>query len=197
MKGKPPKEIRERRAQQPRKKTPPTPPTKSWDWKYWAALGITAAGTILGAIALLARPTASLDAPLDVTNVFTTPVVISNDGQLTLNEVGVIWYIRDIRYKNGGQINRGTLAGFVPPSPVLEPGEHKTIAYPRVVEIGSAPTSVDLVLAVYFKPAFWPFGKRHRLFRLLGAGMPNRGLRLQLQPADEVAVEVEQRLPQD
>lgn len=167
-------------------------------WAFYLtvfALLIGVAGLILTVLEFQARPTASLDTPLDATDVFSTPLVISNDGYLALNEVGAIWYIRDVRYVNGGHFYQNAAPGFVPESPVLEAGEHKTIAYPRQLVKGLQPISVDIVAAIYFKPAFWPFGKRHKMFRLLSVRLPDGGLRLQLQPAAEVAAEAERMLP--
>jgi hypothetical protein len=80
-------------------------------------------GLIVGGLALIglrARPTVSLDAPLDVNDVLSTPFLISNDGMLALRDVQVVSYGVRIQYLGGSDETNNVISQYVPPSRVIE-----------------------------------------------------------------------------
>ena len=197
MRAKPPREISDRRAishKPPKQQSVP----ESWTHKT-ARRGVVALGMIVGVAGLIlttlefqARPSASLEAPLNAADALSTPFVISNDGQLQLKDVGVKWYIREVMYNNNSGLRGDSAEYWNPESPRLEIGERKTVEYPSNLRVSGLPlVSVDIVAGVYFRPPYWPFKKRHRLFRLVGVHQSDGNMRLQLQPASDVADEAE------
>src|SRR5580765_91252 len=115
MKGKPPKEILERREQSRPKKKNTQKSESNWDWKTWAGLVLGVAGLILGALILLPQVSVSLDTPTDRGGSFSTPFIISNDSLLPLANVTVQSYIvRSVSVNQGATINAAG-GDYIPP----------------------------------------------------------------------------------
>src|SRR5260370_40734299 len=103
MKPKPPKEIRERRAEKPAKDQKQPVPKKA-NWLKILEVSIAVASLIIGIAGLIlvlwSGPTISMEPPLDPDKVLTTPFVLSNDGMLTLEDVRVALLLRDFEHAN-------------------------------------------------------------------------------------------------
>jgi hypothetical protein len=193
MRGKPPKEIEERRNQKPGKKPEAAPSRWTWDWKYSLATALAIAGLILGAISLQARPTVSLEAPLDPADVLTTPFVISNDGMLSLNSVNVESYFSRIGYGDppNGADRYSIGRGFSPRNQTLEIGEKETVRVGHFMYTNTPPvTYADIAWIVYFRSPFIPI-LRHRVFRFVTVRQKDGTLRLQEQAAGNILNEYE------
>jgi hypothetical protein len=194
MKGKPPKEILDRRAI--RQQSHPEPkPTKRWPWKMIElilGIGIGVAGLTLTALQFQARPTVSLDTPLNPGNALSAPVILSNDGLVDINDVKIIWYTKELKAANGAQSTHALDGGVVPDSAVLEVGQRKTMPSPldSFIKTEVPLTAADMVMGVYFRPSYWPFQK-HKLFHLVGVRPADGGMKLQLQPNDAIRQEYE------
>jgi hypothetical protein len=193
MRSKPPQEILERRRKPPRKLPVQRPSKWRWDWKYWLATGLALIGLILGGIALRARPTISLEPPLDSRNVISTPIVISNDGMLALKDVEVTSFLYRIDLFTGvvrDQYDIGS--GYIPPNKTLETGERETVNISTFlsndfnINIGYA----DIGLIVTFRPEYTPC-KRVRAFRLKTARQSDGTLRFEQQPAGDILEQYE------
>jgi hypothetical protein len=109
MKAKPPKEVLERRAERPKPKKKPQPQKRSALKMIEVILGIglAIAGTTLTALQFRARPTVALEAPLDPRNILTAQFVISNDGQLAINQVNARFIVLDLQDRNRNSLRRG------------------------------------------------------------------------------------------
>jgi hypothetical protein len=189
MRGKPPKEIQKRREESRPKKLQPAPVEAKWDWKYWAAFGITLAGALLGAIALRAKPTASLEPPLDPNDVLTTRVVISNDGMLDLENVTIASVEEDVLFGSTGHVNRSTKSlgeKYSPPAETLEIGEKETVEFRKLVTSSDPIISADIGLVVTFTPQYLPRFRRTRAFRFKTVRQADGHLRLEEQPQGEL-----------
>jgi hypothetical protein len=168
MKGKPPKEIRERRGQQPRREQvsiqPPKPFLKKLEWILGIGVGIT--GLLLTALQYQARPTVSLGTPLDPSDVMTTPITISNDGLTDLKDMRFQSFFKNIQFRDvriGDEIGTRLLDKI----DTFAPGEKQEILPYQAIGIPSqygTPIELDFALVVSFRPAYWPFDKR-RFFR--------------------------------
>jgi len=138
---------------------------------------------------LLAVPNVSLGPPLDPADVLTTPVEISNNGWLDLKDVRVETFMRKLEYQNQPQstIGDNIVAGYLPPSPVLAPGEAKTVPFGNVFHFASPIASVDVALIVFYreryKPPFFPV--KRKAFRFVTARQSNGTLVLLKQPAGD------------
>ena len=194
MRAKLPKEVVARRNQPTR----PKPVTAAhsewkWDWKYWLATVLAVAGLILGAITLQARPTISLESPLDPNDVFSTPIIISNDGMLALNTVNVQSFFTYINYegKQSTRVQHYEIGGgFSPPDQTLEIGEKETVNLQYFLGSRSRQQS-DIGLVVFFKSPCIPI-LRHRVFRFSTVAQKDGTLRLQQQPSGNIYSEYEQ-----
>jgi hypothetical protein len=173
--------------------TPPPPPSPSkpthekwkWDWKYWLALAIGIIGLILGAITLQARPTVSLEAPLDPRNVLSTPFVISNDGMLALENVEVASFLIRVADINGNLQMGNIGGGYVPPSALLEAGERETVPFKHFLSSDAPIIEADVALVVTFSPQFLAIIKETRVFRFVAVRQANGLLRLVQEPAND------------
>lgn len=164
--------------------------------------GLTMLGLILGAVGLLltaaefqARPTVSLESPLDPTNVLTTPIVISNEGLLSITDVNVATYIIEADYKDQG-IEIGSLGvRYAPPNQRLEPGERETAPFQQMVFSAQSPMiSGDVALIVSFMPQYMPFIHRIRPFRFRTVKQADGNLRFEQQPPQDVVRQYERQL---
>src|SRR2546430_923941 len=135
MKTKATKEVNARRAEgKPLKPSKKYQDSKGFklDWKFWVALFVGIVGAVLTAIGLQARPSISLEPPLNPNDVFTSQFVISNDGWLDLNRVHVFAYAKEIRYDHGMVMKdlRGTEDPYM--SHTLTIGERQTVPWPNI-----------------------------------------------------------------
>jgi len=177
VRGKAPKEILDRRK-------PPRGGSGSprWDWKFWSSTAIGAVGLALAVLTYEARPTISLDSPLDPDDVTTTPLVVSNDGMLALKDVNVVSFFSELLYSRsmGMRDNIGT--GYTPPNQTLETGERETVNLKTFVNFAAPVAGMDLALIIYYRMEYTPF-HRHRTFRFRAVRQADGKLRLQQQPA--------------
>jgi len=165
---------------------------RNLDWKFWVGLGIAVLGLILTAIGLRARPTVSLESPLNSNDVFATPFVISNDGILDLENVEVASFLIQARYENGG-VAAGIMGiNYIPPSAILQPGERETVPFRHFLKIDARPIDADMALIVTFTPQFLPFFKKTKAFRFVTARQANGTLRLQQEPENGALQQYEQ-----
>jgi hypothetical protein len=186
MRGKPPKEILERRESPPPRKPAQQPSTVEWDWKFWAGLSLAIAGLILTALGLQARPAVSLEAPLDPKDVLTTPIEFNNGGWLDLEDVKIITFVRKIE-RLGNIISSNITFGFVPPTKTLMVAETTTVLLTDLIKSTEhqAITSADIALIAFYKPAYFPFWPKRKAFRFVAARQADGTLRLQPQPAED------------
>jgi hypothetical protein len=116
-------------------------------------------------IGLQSHPTVSLDSPLDVKNVFSTPLILSNDGMMSLQNVRVLTFVINAQHTNGDDELMNIALGYVPPSGTMEIGEKKTVAMADMFSRDVDFTSGDFALIVKFTPAYMPFWTKRRPFR--------------------------------
>ena len=197
MRGKPPKEIRKRREEGRPKKSQPVPVEAKWDWKYWAAFFVTVAGVVLGAIALRARPTTSLEPPLDPNDVLTTRVVLSNDGMLDLENVTVASVEEEVIFGNMGRSIKSLGEEYSPPARALEIGEKETVEFLTFFKANVPIVSADIGLIVRFTPEFLPFLRRTKAFRFKTVKQADGHLRLEEQPQGELLRDYKQMIARE
>jgi hypothetical protein len=188
MRGKPPKGVRGRREASRAAKAQITGRAWRWDWKYWVAFGVA----IIALIGLRARPTVSLEPPLDPGNVLSTPVVISNDGILALGDVDIATFVSQVNYTSGSVETGSVAVGYSPPNRTLETGEKETVAFRHFLDMTNAYVSyADVSLIVFFRPAYLPFISRKHSFRFKTVLQSDGTLRFQQQPPGNVLEEYE------
>lgn len=188
-KHKPPKEIIERRESERNKqgkKQKPKIPWK-WDWKYWLGTFIAVIGLY---ITLEARPTVAFDLPLNPYNVMSTPVVLSNDGFLTLDEVQVATYVSDIHYRLSGVQQDVSSEGYFPVGELTRDHKETVPLYSYVgATIAGRPdeiNSADVSLIVSYKLEYLPFIKREDAFRFITVRQSDGNLRFIQEPTGDV-----------
>jgi hypothetical protein len=192
MKDKPPREVSEIRKRKPRPKPKSTLSRWKWDWKYWLALALS---LLLGAIGLQARPTISLEPPLDVSNVLTTRVIIANDGLLALTNVRVAEFDEDILFADYSRSLKSLGERYVPPAGRLEPGEKERVSFQSlVVNLHFPIVTADIGLIVSFSPQYLPFLNRRKAFRFKTVADHEGRLRLEEQPAGDLMRDYEKSI---
>jgi len=143
---------------------------------------------VLAVIALVlgmqARPTVSLDTPLDPASVLTTPVVLSNDGPLALTDVHVYAFVLEINMPGLHLKNTGA-SGYIPPSGRMEPGEKKTVPIGQFLSYPGKFDKLDMLTVIEFRPAYMPFWRKRREFRFSGETQADGNMRLQQQPVGD------------
>ena len=169
----------------PPSQKPSRQPGKKWDY-VGVAIGL--AGLILGAIVLESRPTASLEAATDPRNIFSTQIVISNDGAIPLEDVDVGVFIRGVRYLDGSVMQRASGTRYQPPSNYLGIGQKKTIKLAPFNIVSSSPvTDADIGLIVCYRPILipdWLWWGDPRVFRFDSVVQSDETARLRQQPDD-------------
>jgi hypothetical protein len=106
--------------------------------------------------------------PIESTNLFTAPFVISNDGILPINSVTFYVIIRNAVNKFGGTVIAKNGKGMQPIShliPTLQPGEKTTTGIPN--PFGDI-VSGDIDLVVTYRPLLLPF-EQEKVFRFGGS----------------------------
>jgi hypothetical protein len=186
MTGKTPKAIRDRRKEERPKKKSQDKPSPGWDWKFGAGIVLAIAGLILGALGLQARPTVSLDQPLDPRDIFSSPFVISNDGALGLNDVDVYSYVVRAVDVNGNVNQNQAVDHYAPPAKRLDAGEKRTVPFRSVAHDPNPLVSADVALIVDFTPSYLPFWNKERAYRFTTVVQANGRPRFVPQPAGDV-----------
>lgn len=138
---------------------------------------------MLATMTLRARPTLSLEEPLNPLDILTTPVVISNDGMLPLNNVDVATFIIDVRYLGGGEQYHSIGVNYVPPSRELDIGEKRTVPFREFVNKLYPPIFADVLMVVSFNRKYIPFSETSRAFRFVTQTQADGKLRFEQQPA--------------
>jgi hypothetical protein len=160
---------------------------KEFDWVGRIGFAATILGLLIGALVLVARPTISLEAPIDPDDILSTQVAISNDGALPLEDVDVAVWIRKIRGPKSTSIR---MAGtkYQPPSREMGIGDRKTITLsPISADVGNPVFEADIGLIICYRPAYVPqwlwFGKP-KVFRFDSINKTDGSTRLRQQPDD-------------
>jgi hypothetical protein len=178
--GKAPKDIQERREE----KKPEVLPKWSLGnlvrhavptWIGRTILWVSAVlGIASGYVALIPHVSVSQSQPLNISDPFSTPFIVTNEGPLGIRDVHFECYPFSIKTKNANEI---TGIGFVPLDlhpERMNPGERATV--PCYFPITMDPLqSADVALIVTFKVAFVPllnFENDYR-FQALRAGDKN------------------------
>jgi len=190
MKAKPPKEILARRAKKPHsQKEPQLKKGSFWKILEWSlGIGIGVAGLTLTALQFQARPTVSLDAPLDPKDVLTTQIVISNDGLTDLQALDVQTFFKTIELPRhsvvSDNIGSRPILGHM-----LAVGEKETVQPEQIFDFGPGMSNktikLDFAMMFKFRPAYWPFSKR-RFFRFEMARNADGTQRLHQIPAGDI-----------
>ena len=188
MRGKTPKDIRHRREQQPLKVRQEGGAKKS-RWLDPLNLGLGIAGLVLAlltlALGLKADLAASVDPPLDPTDVLTSQFEISNTGLLDLVNVRVQAFVIAAIYEHAKETN-SLATKYVPPAQRLASGETQTVPFRRIVRTNQPMKSIDIALIAFFKPAYMPFWKtKRKALRFVGVREADGKFRLQKQPAGD------------
>lgn len=176
MKSKPPKEIRQRREPPQKQSNKAVKPQKSlWrvlEWFLGLSIGIS--GLTLTALQFQARPTASLGDPFNPNDVWTTPLIISNDGLTDLEDVKFYAYIRKLDYRRGnkhiGFEDNGAENTLLKDVDTLATGDKQEITPMQILtmKVGLPIESADFAIAISFRPAYW-FRRKWRFFRFTSA----------------------------
>jgi hypothetical protein len=205
-KGRPPKELLERRKGPPRK--PPTPPSKSTslDWKFWSGMALAIAAlflTVLGLwLAVEDRPTVSLGPPLDFTKLLSTQVTMVNNGVLPITNVSFGVFVKHCEISKRVAINNLVLENYEPSAHVLRPREPMTTDFSVIVGHRNAVVDMsgntaclefDIALIAHFRPMWAPFWNRTRTFRFR-AVHTNTSTVMQQFPADNIEDEYKSAL---
>src|ERR1700675_4778951 len=95
--------------------------------KWWTAIVVTIVLGIPTFLGLRAHPSVSLESPLDPKDVYSTPLVISNDGILDLNDVRVATLVIEIQYPAHKLEVGNIVSSYALDTPTIGIGEKKTV----------------------------------------------------------------------
>src|SRR5258708_2705144 len=153
MRGKPPKEIRERRVRRLHKESAEKRRTilgmEPWAF-YLTILGllIGVVSLALAGLGLQARPAVSLEAPLDPNNLLTTPVEFTNSGLLDLKSVKIIIFERLVTYTNDVRTANNAAGLDSAPESTLVAAEKSTVKARDVLGLESLPITYAAVTLI-------------------------------------------------
>lgn len=156
-----------------------------------AGFVLAVGGLILGA---QARPTISLEPPLDPNDVLTTRFIISNDGVLALENVTVQSFLKNFEDARHNKIGTAIGLNFVAPSSEILSGEKKTVAFARIVKSAAQVIHGDVGLIVSFTPAYIPFWKKTRAFKFSVTQQADGKSRLEPEPSEGMEKDFEKEL---
>ena len=138
---------------------------------------------------LKSRPTISLEPSPDPDDILSTQVTISNDGALSLENVDVVVWIRNIRGPKGA-VRRGAGTKYQPPSREMDIGDRKTITLsPMRADVGNPVFEADIGLIICYRPAYvprWLWFGRPKVFRFDSINQAGGNSRLRQQPDDGI-----------
>jgi hypothetical protein len=165
----------------------------SWDWKYWLAFAIGALALALGILETKARPSVSLESPLDPANVMSTQFILENDTWFDFVDMKAAAIIKNLDTTFG---HVGTIASgwnTLPIAPELKAGDKRTIPYPlQGVSFGGTVTSGDFGLIISYRPRWWPFWERRRGFLFTIGVQADGHSRFQQQPGEGIEREYQE-----
>jgi hypothetical protein len=206
-KGRPPKELLERRKEGHHKPHIPSDESNAVDWKFWSGMAVAVVGILLAVLGLwLAvedRPTVSLGPLVDATNLLSTQVIIVNNGVLPLRDVSVATFLQHALI-GGREFTEDIGDEYQPPTRVLMPGEPITtdfsfMAGHRAGFVNGFPKGpmrfddLDVALIVTFRPTWAPLWTRTRAFRFKSV-KTSGGTLLQQVPAEDIESEYRKQL---
>jgi hypothetical protein len=115
----------------------------------------------------------------------TTPIVISIDGMLNLENFEVETFIREITYMNG--VERFEFGKtYSPPNQRLEPGDKRTVPFDYFnVNPLSPVVHADVALVMNFTMPFIPWHKKTKIVRFVTATQADGMARFEIQPAGD------------
>jgi hypothetical protein len=103
---------------------------------------------------------------------------------LALNDVEVISYSREVKYTNHNTVKNVFGSRYVPPTHTLDTGDRQTVSFDTFIQLkGAQIISADLDLVVFFRPSYFPFWQRHRVFHFISVIQTDGRLRLEQQPS--------------
>jgi hypothetical protein len=200
MAGKTPKYIQERKASRNQERKKRSQRRSIWNWEWWIPLLISVLGaflTIVGIIATTrARPTVSLEPPLDPDNVNSTQFVIVNDTWFDFRDMkaaGIMKNYKTSFIQEGGVMTTGW--DTIPIPPDLNADERSTIPSPlRSIGLGGTIFSGEFGLIISYRPKWLPFWERRRAFRFTIALQSDGRNRFEQQPgAEEIEKEYDKQ----
>jgi hypothetical protein len=159
------------------------------------ALGVL--GLILGSIALIpimrAKPTVSLEPPLDPGNVFSTPFEIRNSGEVSLHNIRAAVLMKGFRDAGNMTIDMGSSGWRILSTPdTLDPNDSVTVApFDHTIRTVFPIVAGDYAVVLLYRPSFFPF-TRMRGFRFTVVQQADGHSRLVPQPEADVVTEYEE-----
>jgi hypothetical protein len=165
----------------------PPPPTKSptrsvlkWVGKLLASFGFIL-GVVTGYLSLVPRISVEQPELLDISNPFSTPFILSNDGPLGLNDVDFSCGLNQIENTLHTKVHDSRVTGIARIIR-MEPGEKASV--PCEFPFGPGPPliSADITMIVKFRPDF-VFQRKSRYFRFMTAAAKDGTLRWFPEPS--------------
>lgn len=131
---------------------------------------------------------------LDPQSALLTPFVISNDGNIPINDVQYRLGVQEIRFTNGqkmiGQPNfTSSFSGPGNSVAKISPDEKFTILSPLQFNPSGIVAFADIAVIIDFNPAFLPF-KMHKVFRFITSTGADGKLYWYAQPVSKTTTEL-------
>ena len=141
--------------------------------------------TLLG---LRARPSVSIEVPLDPRDVFSTPLIIVNDGLLDLDNVSIISFDIKTLYEQEYAMDEHNI-GLIDGVGTIGAGQKVTLPFYRFVKFPVVPKHADFALIVKFRPGYIPWWTKRAAFRFVTFQDAEGNLRFQQElPGDALAL---------
>lgn len=130
---------------------------------------------LLAAIALFfefsPKIAVSLDQPLDLSDAFSSPFMVANDGYLPLNEVSARCALNQVDFARN-RFKNIVVASHIDIAAEMLPGEKLTVKcrFRETIGVADSDTfeNADISIAIEYRLWFWP-NKRQREFRFISA----------------------------
>ncbi|MCU1226355.1 MAG: hypothetical protein JWQ42_4448 [Edaphobacter sp.] len=108
---------------------------------------------------------------------FSSPFVIKNEGNFSLDDVNGSCHIERMELQGNSNVSNGDAFNYMTPVRSLASREPTTIFCRSAVETNIPILSGDISLRVTYSPSICPFIKRTKIFRFTTISQPNKSLR--------------------
>ena len=171
----PPKDILDRRKEQPKDKQPTgeqSHSTKAHLIRFlklvskFVGILLASLGFVTGYLSLIPRLSVVQDHPLDENNPFSTPFIVSNDGPLGINDLQFSCVLFNVRNTVGGGVSN-VETSMALGGKRMEPGERATVPCDTMPLVPTGIlASADVAVKISFRPDF-TWWRKLRAFRFV------------------------------
>ena len=130
-------------------------------------------GILTGLFWFVTSASVSQDVPIDLVNPFSTPFLINNDGNASINSVQVDCRVTDMKLGRSNEVRDVNSKDDIQPIADLRSGQQRAVSCSPHVWVNSPIDSANVELLVSYRPAWAPWISKHKLFRFKTAKTSN------------------------